>query len=145
MCDVLWITPEMPEYETERKNWDAQFNIYPDLIAKCFTMKGVQKALEYIVDTKQKFAVRASRHCFEPWSLSPGVVLDVGNLNYVKVGRRNGIPAAKIGSGGQLGDIYNSLLKHGYFIPAGTRPTVGIGGQGLNGGIGGGSSIPRGH
>lgn len=129
---MKWIYPCSPTYNQERKNWDTRFNVYPDSIVKNYTIQDVKQALTYIIQTKQQFAIRAGRHCFEPWSLTSGIVLDVGNINHVKIKKNY----AKIGAGALLGNIYKELLNHDYFIPAGTRPTVGIGGQGVNGGIG---------
>lgn len=79
------------------------------------------------------FAVRGGRHCFEPYSLSNGIILDVSKINHVNLNSKK--TRAKIGSGALLGNIYSSLLDSGRFLPAGTRPTVGIN-QALNGGIG---------
>jgi FAD/FMN-containing dehydrogenase len=41
-----------------------------------------------------------------------------------------------IGPGARLGNIYNTLSNHGRAIPAGTCPSVGIGGHVLGGGFG---------
>src|SRR3990167_108973 len=130
--NVKWIYPGDQEYETERMNWDTRFNVYPEVIAQALNKEGVKEILKYIKVNDKPFAIRGGRHCFEPWSLSSGVVLDMSQINHVNIHKKT----AKIGSGARLGDIYKSLLDKGYFIPAGTRPTVGIGGQGVNGGIG---------
>src|SRR6266542_1611428 len=43
---------------------------------------------------------------------------------------------AEVGAGTRLGDLYARLLDHGLTIPAGTCPSVGIGGLTLGGGHG---------
>ena len=43
---------------------------------------------------------------------------------------------AVVGPGARLGNIYNALAAHGLAIPAGTCPSVGIGGHALGGGFG---------
>src|SRR5581483_10324103 len=43
---------------------------------------------------------------------------------------------ATIGPGARLGTIYDTLGGHGVAIPAGTCPSVGIGGHALGGGFG---------
>src|SRR6185437_8198360 len=43
---------------------------------------------------------------------------------------------ATIGPGARLGNVYSGLGAHGLAIPAGTCPSVGIGGHVLGGGFG---------
>ena len=179
MVNKIIVTPGDPEYNTLRMNWDTRFNVYPRKIICVLNEKGVQETLEYIQKRGYKFAVRGGKHCFEPWSLTNGILIDMSKINYIRFdgphdtvsgttgGPSVAIPDCKscntmisgvpqsspvvemekggtitdesivyIGAGAVLGDIYNTLLEHKRAIPAGTRPTVGIGGQGLNGGIG---------
>src|SRR3989338_3588776 len=132
MDNVYWIYQTSPDYNSERQNWDIRFNVYPEAIGQALNMKGVKEILKVIHKTKSEFAVRGGRHCFEPWSLSEGIILDLSKIDHITIRDKT----VKIGAGATLGNIYQTLLADGYFIPAGTRPTVGIGGQGLNGGIG---------
>ena len=80
------------------------------------------------------FVPRGGRHSYAGYSTTPGIVVDVSRLNGVDVDQVNG--TARIGAGAQLIDVYAQLAKHGVSIPAGSCPTVGIGGLTLGGGLG---------
>jgi hypothetical protein len=62
------------------------------------------------------------------------VVLDLRNLRAISVDRR--ARTATVGAGAQLIDVYRALNAHGVTIPAGSCPSVGIGGHALGGGMG---------
>jgi hypothetical protein len=61
-------------------------------------------------------------------------VLDLRNIYRVSVNRRAG--TADIGAGAALIDVYKALASRGATIPAGSCPSVGIGGHALGGGMG---------
>jgi FAD/FMN-containing dehydrogenase len=63
-----------------------------------------------------------------------GVVLDLRNMREVRVDRQ--AATATIGAGAQLIDVYAGLAAHGVTVPAGSCPSVGIGGHALWGGMG---------
>ena len=76
---------------------------------------------------------KSGGHSYGGYStVANGVVVDLSRLSAVGVtpGR------ATIGAGARLGTIYNALGAHGVAIPAGTCPSVGIGGHALGGGFG---------
>ncbi len=62
------------------------------------------------------------------------VVLDLRHLSGVEFDRPSGV--ATIGPGAQLIDVYAGLAAHGVTVPAGSCPSVGLGGHALGGGIG---------
>jgi FAD/FMN-containing dehydrogenase len=77
-------------------------------------------------------AARSGGHSYGGYSTTTGVVIDLALLSRVAAtGNR-----ALVGTGARLGTIYNSLAQHGLAIPAGTCPSVGIGGHALGGGFG---------
>ena len=61
-----------------------------------------------------------------------GVVVDLSRLKGVSVSQGHAVVFA----GARLGNIYNTLGARGLAIPAGTCPSVGIGGHALGGGFG---------
>src|SRR5207244_11131777 len=68
------------------------------------------------------------------YSSAPGgVVVDVSRLGHIspQAGHR-----VTVGAGARLIDVYAGLWGEGVTIPAGSCPTVGIGGQALGGGVG---------
>lgn len=63
---------------------------------------------------------------------SSAVVIDVSRLSGIRF--NDGI--ATLGPGAELGDVYTRLAAHGVTIPAGSCPTVAVGGLVLGGGMG---------
>jgi FAD/FMN-containing dehydrogenase len=61
-------------------------------------------------------------------------VLDLRNLHGVSV--NHSARTATVGAGAQLIDVYAALAVHGATIPAGSCPSVGVGGHALGGGMG---------
>jgi FAD/FMN-containing dehydrogenase len=78
---------------------------------------------------------RGGGHSYAGYSSGDGVlVLDLRRLDGVAVDRSSGV--AEIGPGAQLVDVYAGLAARGVTIPAGSCPSVGLGGHALGGGIG---------
>src|SRR3979409_543454 len=88
--------------------------------------------VDFIRQHRLESAVRSGGHCFAGRSSTNGILIDVGRMNSVKV--TDGI--ARVGAGARLGEVYEGLLAHNATIPAGSCPSVGIGGLTLGGGLG---------
>ncbi|MBY0384670.1 BBE domain-containing protein, partial [bacterium] len=70
----------------------------------------------------------------EGFSLSPGLVIDIREMNSIEI---NGdASSAVIGGGALLGNVYETVAQKGVVVPAGTCPTVGITGHTTGGGYG---------
>src|SRR5690242_18800469 len=70
--------------------------------------------------------VRSGGHSYGGWStVAGGVVLDLRRLRHVRL-RGN---TAIVGAGAALIDVYAGLARHGATVPAGSCPSVGIGGH----------------
>jgi FAD/FMN-containing dehydrogenase len=81
-----------------------------------------------------RLAARSGGHSYEGWSTPDrGVVLDLSGLRQIRV-RPDG--TAVVGAGALLIDVYAALAAAGRALPAGSCPSVGIGGLTLGGGIG---------
>jgi FAD/FMN-containing dehydrogenase len=78
---------------------------------------------------------RAGGHSYAGYSSGDGVVvLDLRRLDGVAFDGGSGV--ARIGPGAQLASVYAALGARGATVPAGSCPSVGIGGSGLGGGMG---------
>ncbi len=78
---------------------------------------------------------RSGGHGYAGYASGDGtVVLDLSHLSRVEFDRSSGV--ATIGPGAQLIDVYAGLAAHGVTVPAGSCPSVGLGGHALGGGIG---------
>ena len=92
-------------------------------------------ALRWLVAKQVPFRVRSGGHSYAGYStIGGGVVLDLRRLDHVAVAPNGAL--ATIGAGAQLIDVYAALAAHGRTIPAGSCPSVGIGGHALGGGMG---------
>ncbi len=82
-----------------------------------------------------RIRARSGGHSYAGYStVEDGLVLDLSALGGIAVQR----PAqtASIGAGARLIDVYARLASAGGTIPAGSCPTVGVGGLALGGGVG---------
>ena len=107
--------------------------IHPIAIAQPLDAADVAAAVRWASKTGVHIVARSGGHSYGGYStVENGVVVDLARLHGVTVtGGR-----AVVGPGARLGNIYDSLGAHGLAIPAGTCPSVGIGGHALGGGFG---------
>jgi FAD/FMN-containing dehydrogenase len=127
------VFPDSPLYERTSKAFNARFHeIKPRALVRCATPQDVSETLSFLHRYGLENAIRSGGHCFAGNSLTQGVIIDVTPMNSVVVS--GGL--ATIGAGARLGDVYETLQKHGVTIPGGTCPAVGIAGLTLGGGLG---------
>jgi FAD/FMN-containing dehydrogenase len=109
--------------------------VLPALIARPLDASDVSTAVEWGVSNGVPFRARSGGHSYAGYStLSGGMVLDLRELRRISVDVRG--RTATIGAGSQLIDVYAALAGHGVTIPAGSCPSVGVGGHALGGGMG---------
>ncbi|WP_245837338.1 FAD-dependent oxidoreductase [Virgibacillus phasianinus] len=136
-----------PGYPEARKNFNLYYSKFPEAIVFCEEEKDVLNALKYVRESKVPFRVRSGRHSYQNFSLlDNGIVIDISELNAIKVDTSKDIAVIKAGC--ELGNVYQTLWQHGRTlpsgihssagstIPAGTQSSVGIAGLTLGGGIG---------
>ncbi len=110
-------------------------SVLPRAVARPVDAEDVRDAVRWLVQNRVSMRARSGGHSYAGYStLSGGVVLDLRNLRRVRVDRRAG--TATIGAGAQLIDVYSALARAGATVPAGSCPSVGIGGHALGGGVG---------
>ena len=121
-----------------RQLFDFRYDsIKPQAIAYCESPSDVQYCLELSRNSGVAPRARAGGHSYGGWSTGTGLVIDVTRM--ASVTPSNGTPSpatAKIGAGARLVDVYAGLAAAGVAIPAGSCPTVGVGGLTLGGGQG---------
>jgi len=109
--------------------------IRPRAVAFPVDARDVRDAVRWTVAHGVPVRARSGGHSYEGYStFSEGVVLDLRRLRAIGVNRR--ARTATVGAGAQLIDVYAGLARHQVTIPAGTCPSVGIGGHALGGGMG---------
>jgi FAD/FMN-containing dehydrogenase len=122
-------------YDQARLLYDTRFDgVMPLAIVYCETPTDVAKTLAWAKRYKIHIAARSGGHSYGGYSTTTGVVLDVSRLSSVSANPAAG--SAFVGAGARLIDVYASLWSHGLTVPAGSCPTVGIGGLALGGGVG---------
>ncbi len=123
------------QYATARQLFSPRFdNVQPAGVVYCAAPEDVQKCLAFVRKFNLPFAVRCGGHSYEGYSTSTGMIIDVTRMNAVQVD--SGAETTTIGGGARLIDIYSELAKQNMALPAGSCPTVGIGGLALGGGAG---------
>jgi FAD/FMN-containing dehydrogenase len=124
-----------PGYERASELYNTRFDAYRPLAVVYVQSAGdVQRTLAWAKKHNIRIAPRGGGHSYGGYSSVPGgVVVDVSRMASVAVGPGG---RAIVGAGAKLFDVYTALAQHGVTIPAGSCPTVGIGGQVLGGGIG---------
>ena len=122
-------------YDGARRAYFARFDtVLPLAVAYCQSSRDVSRAVRWARANRIRIAARSGGHSYGGYSTSSGLVVDVSRLKTVAV-NKTGTEAA-IGAGARLIDVYDQLWQRKVTIPAGTCPSVGIGGLALGGGIG---------
>jgi FAD/FMN-containing dehydrogenase len=116
--------------------YNERFNsVLPLAVARPLDATDVRNAVRYLVTNGTRLRVRSGGHSYAGYStISNGVELDMRNLRNIVLDRRAG--TATIGVGAALIDVYAKLNSAGVTIPAGSCPSVGVGGHALGGGMG---------
>ncbi|KAG0317108.1 hypothetical protein BG000_004641, partial [Podila horticola] len=102
------------------------------------TNNDVSAAIKCASAANVAIAPRSGGHSFEGYSAGGqdgSLIMDLNQFSQFSIDTKTNI--ATIGGGNRLGPTYAKLWTNGqYLIPAGTCPTVGIGGHALGGGVG---------
>ncbi len=127
------LRPGDDAYQQTRTPFIAWFDDpEPQAVVRCAAPEDVAEVIGFARRQGIDIAARSGGHCFAGYSSTSGVVIDLTPMSSVAVA--DGV--AEVGAGTRLGDLYERLLDHGLTIPAGTCPSVGIGGLTLGGGHG---------
>ena len=108
--------------------------VRPSAIALCANTKDVQTCVRWARQEDEPLVAQSGGHSYAGYSTTKGLMISVRPIDDVSVDQPN--ETATIGSGVQLGGLYNSLLGEGFFVPGGRCTSVGIAGFVLGGGVG---------
>ncbi|HLM35997.1 MAG TPA: FAD-binding oxidoreductase [Gaiellaceae bacterium] len=127
------VTRGQARYERDRLVFCALYDdVRPLAVAHPFDAADVSAIVRWARKEGVHIVARSGGHSYGGYSTTRGVVVDLSRLAGVRVGGSRAV----IGPGARLGVIYGALARHGKAIPAGTCPSVGIGGHALGGGFG---------
>ena len=108
--------------------------IRPAAIALCANARDVQTCVVWAQDNGVPLVAQSGGHSYGGYSTTEGLLISVRPMHAVRFDPRSEI--ATIGSGMQLGSLYDTLFSQGFFVPAGRCTSVGIAGFVLGGGFG---------
>jgi len=125
--------PGQALYARVRAPYDANYaSVHPLAVVRPKDAADVARVVRWSAQTHVPIVARSGGHSYGGWSTTTGVVVDLAHLAGVSAGSGR----ATVGPGARLGLVYAGLAKHAVAIPAGTCPSVGIGGHVLGGGFG---------
>ena len=127
------LLPASAGYDRARQVFDATYgSIRPLAVVQPLDARDVSAVVEWAARYRVHIAAKSGGHSYGGYSTTTGVVVDLSRLAGVTVqGGR-----ATVGAGARLGVVYQGLAGHGVAVPAGSCPSVGIGGHVLGGGYG---------
>ncbi|KAK9708656.1 hypothetical protein K7432_009517 [Basidiobolus ranarum] len=134
-ADVV-LPSDILRYNTARLGKRTRVINTPIAVAYARSDDQVQKLVKCAVSAKVVVTPRSGGHSFESFSTTTGtLVIDISNMNKLVAARGN---TAIVQAGIALGDLYLAIHKFNpeLTFPAGTCPTVGLGGLVSSGGYG---------
>ncbi|HTI25292.1 MAG TPA: FAD-binding oxidoreductase [Kutzneria sp.] len=129
------VLPQDDGYATAKLAYNPLFDSRnPAAVAQVANPSDVQACVAQAYASRIPIAARSGGHSYTGYSTpDSGLVVDLGAMKDVQV---QGDGTATIGAGARLMDVYAALAGAGRCLPAGSCPTVGIGGLTLGGGVG---------
>ncbi len=123
------------DYDRARLLFDPEFDERrPAAVVEVADATDVQRCVDFAARSGMPITARSGGHSYIGSStVNDGLVVDLRGLSGVA---SLSSERASVGSGAALIDVYAGLAATGQAIPAGTCPTVGIGGLTLGGGVG---------
>jgi FAD/FMN-containing dehydrogenase len=127
------LLPGSEAYQRARPPFTAWFDdLEPQAVVRCAAPQDAAEVIAFARRHGLGTATRSGGHSFAGSSCTRGIVIDVTPMSSVFVA--DGV--AQVGAGVRLGDLYQRLGAHDLTVPAGTCPSVGVGGLTLGGGHG---------
>jgi FAD/FMN-containing dehydrogenase len=112
------------------RRWDS---VRPPAVVRVRDVADVRAVVRWAERYDVPLVSRSGGHGYNGNSTSENaVVVDVGGLDFVRFA--DGM--ATVGPGARLGRVYRELARRGVTVPAGSCPSVAIGGLALGGGMG---------
>jgi len=110
-------------------------DVRPLAVVRATGAGDVQAAVRWAADAGVRVTARSGGHSYAGYSTARGgLVVDLRGLDRIALSGASG--TATVGPGAKLIDVYAKLAARGVTVPAGSCPTVGIGGLALGGGVG---------
>lgn len=123
-----------PDARSFAAGYNGRYETVSDARIMCQTPQHAAAALNYVRSENLPFSIRSGGHCFAGLSQNNSVVIDVRNMNRIRVDKKQGTITAEAGV--TLGQAHRAAAQEGLLLSAGWCSDVGLSGQVLGGGIG---------
>ncbi|MGB8817676.1 MAG: FAD-binding oxidoreductase [Rhizobiaceae bacterium] len=138
IAGAVMVTPSHPDYGAlnvahNKRNY-LQPPVQPALRIMCTSTQAVADSVNWVRNNNLPLALRSGGHCYEGFSQSGGVVIDVRRMGLVTVDTAT--QTVTVSAGASLWKIYSAVAAAGFAFAGGSCPTVGIAGHALGGGMG---------
>jgi FAD/FMN-containing dehydrogenase len=125
--------PSSAAYAQARQPFNTRYeSVRPLAVVQPVDVRDVQQIVRWARKRGVRLAARSGGHSYAGYSTTTGVLVDLSRLNAIRLS--GGI--ATVGAGARMIDLYQALARRGVTVPAGSCPTVGLGGLALGGGVG---------
>jgi FAD/FMN-containing dehydrogenase len=123
-------------YGSARLVYNERFDgLRPQAVVEPLNARDVQAVVRWAQRYGTRIVAKGGGHSYAGYStLGNGVVVDLRRIAGVSPRAAN--TRVNVGAGAQLIDLYSGLARRGVTVPAGSCPSVGVGGHALGGGMG---------
>jgi FAD/FMN-containing dehydrogenase len=129
-----FVKPGDAEYAATLPLHNKRNDVQPSIRILCSSTQAVADSVKWVRDQGLPLALRSGGHCYEGFSQSPGVVIDVRRMALVTVDA--GTQSVYVSAGATLGKVYDKVAAQGFALAAGSCRAVGVSGHTLGGGQG---------
>jgi FAD/FMN-containing dehydrogenase len=134
IAGATMMMPSHPSYSSFLPLHNKRNNVRPALRIVCTSTQAVADSVNWVRNNNLPLALRSGGHCYEGFSQSDGVVIDIRRMGLVTVDAPN--ESVTVSAGASLAKIYYAVDAAGFAFVGGSCPTVGIAGHTLGGGMG---------
>jgi FAD/FMN-containing dehydrogenase len=132
--NARFLKPGDADYATFLPLHNKRNSLQPAIRIICSSTQAVADSVNWVRGNGLQLALRSGGHCYEGFSQSPGVVIDVRGMGLVTVDTAG--ETVSVSAGANLGKVYRAVAEKGFAFAAGSCPTVGVPGHTLGGGQG---------
>jgi FAD/FMN-containing dehydrogenase len=127
------LVPGDPGYSAVRKPViGTPHEVVPQAVVRCAGVADVVEAIGFARSCGLRFALRSGGHSFAEHSSTDGLLIDLGGLSGVTVGRY----LVTVEPGVRVGQLADRLATEDRMVPCGWSRAVGVTGAALGGGFG---------
>jgi len=131
----LLLRPGAAGYAAAATVYNARFaGVRPQAVAVVADAADVAACIRFAARTSTPIRARSGGHSYAGYSTTTGLVCDLGRLDGISIAADGRSVTA--GAGCRLIDVVAALAARGLAVPAGSCPTVGLGGLVQGGGVG---------